>query len=115
MSNGRDENGRFTPGNPGGPGRPRRAIEAEYLAALSEVVTLDTWREIVTTAVERAKSGDARAREWIARYVLGSESTVLLNLAASELAEYTPETRIAERAEQYRLIQAIAGVQPQSE
>gem|GEM_PF-4947597 len=78
MSNGRDENGRFTPGNPGGPGRPRRAIEAEYLAALSEVVTLDTWREIVTTAVERAKSGDARAREWIARYVLGSESTVLL-------------------------------------
>jgi len=115
MSNGRDENGRFTPGNPGGPGRPRRAIEAEYLAALSEVVTLDTWREIVSTAVERAKSGDARAREWIARYVLGSESTVLLNLAASELAEYTPETRIAERAEQYRLIQSLAGVHPQRE
>ena len=31
------------------------------------------------------------------------------------LAEFTPETRIAERAEQYRLIQALAGVRPQRE
>jgi hypothetical protein len=28
------QNGRFLPGYPGGPGRPRRAIEADYLAAL---------------------------------------------------------------------------------
>jgi len=115
MSNGRDENGRFSPGNPGGPGRPRRTVEHDYLAVLGDTVSLEDWRKVVARAVADAKSGDARAREWIARYVLGSESTVLLNLAASELAEYTPETRIAERAEQYRLIQSLAGVRPQRE
>jgi hypothetical protein len=43
-------NGRFAVGNPGGPGRPRRAIEREYLAALSDTVSLGDWREIVERA-----------------------------------------------------------------
>jgi hypothetical protein len=53
-------NGKFLPGNPGGPGRPRRAIEADYLASLSEAVPLAKWREIVERVVEQAVSGDAR-------------------------------------------------------
>jgi hypothetical protein len=52
MDNGhRDPQGRFTVGNPGGPGRPRRAVEREYLAAMSDAVSLDEWREIVKAAV----------------------------------------------------------------
>jgi hypothetical protein len=46
-SEGRDRRGRFTTGNLGGPGRPRRTIERQYLAALSEEVSLDAWREVV--------------------------------------------------------------------
>jgi len=51
----------------------------------------------------------AAAISWIFRFWL------LIAFARFGLAEFTPEKRIAERAEQYRLIQALAGVRPQRE
>jgi hypothetical protein len=85
------QNGRFLPGNPGGPGRPRRAIEADYLAALSEAVSMDSWRAVVARAVEQAQAGDFKAREWIADRLLGKPTgDGLLKLAAAELVGYDP-------------------------
>src|SRR4029079_17928163 len=80
----RDDRGRFTPGNPGGPGRPRRTIEREYMAALGEAVALDDWREVVARAVSDAKAGDQGARNWLAKYLLGSKPRTLLEIAADE-------------------------------
>ena len=65
------QDGRFLPGNPGGPGRPRRAIEADYLAALSEAVPMESWRAIIAKAVEQARDGDAKAREWLSNHLVG--------------------------------------------
>jgi hypothetical protein len=85
------QSGRFLLGNPGGPGRPRRAVEADYLAALSDRVPLESWRAIVAKAREQAESGDAKVREWLATYLVGrSRDGALLDLAASELAGYDP-------------------------
>ena len=56
-----------------GPGRPRRAVEEDYLLALTEEVPLDRWRNIVRRAVQDAEKGDRWAREWISRYVLGPD------------------------------------------
>lgn len=67
----RDNHGRFVKGGSGGPGRPKRATEQEYLATLSEAVSLTDWREVVTRAVSDAKSGDAKAREWLTKYLIG--------------------------------------------
>jgi hypothetical protein len=67
----RHDNGRFALGNRGGPGRPRRAIEAQYLTALREAVPLKTWEKVCETAVAQAVSGDAKAREWLASYLIG--------------------------------------------
>ena len=36
-------------------------------------VSLDDWREIVTTAVASAKSGDADARQWLSTYLLDDD------------------------------------------
>jgi hypothetical protein len=58
-------------GNRGGPGRPRRTVEAQYLTALSEAVTPEVWRGILTTAIEQAKGGDAKARDWLGSYLIG--------------------------------------------
>jgi hypothetical protein len=66
----RDNNGRFTKGNSGGQGRPPRSTELDYLASLSEGVPKQLWMEIIHEAVARAKSGDAKARDWISRYLL---------------------------------------------
>ena len=71
MAKGRDSKGQFTEGNPGGPGRPRRQVEVQYLTALTEAISIDDWRAVVGRAVEDAKKGDARARDWISRYMVG--------------------------------------------
>ncbi len=82
--------GRFLPGNPGGPGRPRRAVEREYLATLSDNVSLDDWAEIVQANVKRAKQGDPGARDWLASHLLGKEPLSLNQLAIREGLGVTP-------------------------
>lgn len=71
----RADGGRFAIGNPGGPGRMKRTTEAAYLGTMMEVVSLDTWKKIVTAAVEAAQAGDHKAREWIGRYLVGEPAT----------------------------------------
>jgi hypothetical protein len=80
----RDGNGRFAAGNPGGPGRPRRAVEHEYMATLTEAVTLDDWREVVERAREDAKGGDARARQWLSDLLVGRRATTSMAPAMTE-------------------------------
>jgi hypothetical protein len=46
--------------------------EAAYLAALAEEVPLEVWRIICQQAVRDAIAGDAKARDWIARHLLGN-------------------------------------------
>lgn len=42
-----------------------------YMGALLDAVSLDDWREVVTGAVQAAKSGDPQARNWLAQYLIG--------------------------------------------
>jgi hypothetical protein len=93
--NGRDAGGKFAPGNPGGPGRPRRAVEREYLAQLAEACPPETWPQVCQKAVEDARAGDARASDWLARYLLGAEPPRLLALAADEAGAFTPDEEVA--------------------
>jgi hypothetical protein len=71
----RTASGRFAIGNPGGPGRMKRTTEGAYLGTMMEVVSLETWKNIVTSAVEAAQAGDHKAREWIGRYLVGEPTT----------------------------------------
>lgn len=71
MASAHTPDGRFAPGNPGGPGRPARPIERDYLRALADACPPETWKTIVERAVADAASGDAKAREWLASYLLG--------------------------------------------
>jgi len=63
---------------------PRRPIEREYLATLNAAVPLDTWRAICKRAADDALAGDAKARDWLAKWLLGLESRLLTVLAAEE-------------------------------
>jgi hypothetical protein len=95
MSDGRDDKGQFSTGNNYGQGRPPRAVERDYLAALSERLSLDDWRSIVDRAVKDARSGDARARDWRERYALGSEPMRLTDLALREQMQVSTEAELA--------------------
>jgi hypothetical protein len=89
VSTGRNDDGKFSFGNHGGPGRPRRVTERDYLLTLSEECPPETWREICQRAVRAAKAGDAKARDWLSRYLLGNpgELPTLLEAARSKRAE----------------------------
>jgi len=100
--NGRGPRGHYARGNPGGPGRPSRAIESDYLRTLADACPPDTWRAICERAVEQARDGDAKARDWLAGHLLGvprGEVRALTELAAHEAAGYDP---VASRAADFR-------------
>ena len=84
-ASGRDERGRFAPGNPGGPGRPPRASEALYVLAASEVVGLDRFRWIVEEQANRALKGDLAAAQWVAKLLLGASPPRLSEVLAGAL------------------------------
>lgn len=83
---GRDAAGRWAPGNPGGPGRPRRAVESDYMRALTDRVTPDVWRDIIDAVVDAARAGDMRAVAWLSRYLLGATPPTLFALAVADAA-----------------------------
>ena len=93
MKSGRDDKGKFAAGNVGGPGRPPRATERDYLVALSESCSTNDWQEIVSKAVDDAKGGDAKARAWLAGYLVGepgARGEMLHTIAVEVAAGSTP-------------------------
>jgi hypothetical protein len=98
---GHDAAGRFTVGNAGGPGRPPRATERVYLAALADCVTPADWRLIVERAKSDALAGDAVARAWLTKHLLGDGLT-LTALAVSEALDIDAADEIAGAADAER-------------
>ena len=48
-----------------------RRTESDYMGVLLDAVSLEDWRSVVTNALNRAKTGDASARAWLAQYLVG--------------------------------------------
>jgi len=45
--------------------------ERTYLDIMKTACPPETWKEVVSKAIEDAKKGDAKAREWLASYIVG--------------------------------------------
>jgi hypothetical protein len=74
----RDEKGRFVKGhNIPGPGRPSRDIETSFINVLTDVCSMDKWKKICNRAVNDAIKGDAKARDFVASYLIGKPRQVL--------------------------------------
>ena len=77
----RDSMGRWLKGtSPNPAGRLPRQTETKYLEVTMEECTTDEWAHIIQIAVADAKDTEAtphvraRAREWLAKYVIGEPS-----------------------------------------
>lgn len=88
----RKVNGQFDAGNKFGVGRPARAVELDYLKALSDAVPVNAWVEICQRAVEDARAGDAKARQWLSEHLLSGAT--LLELAKLDAVGVTPGDHI---------------------
>jgi hypothetical protein len=95
---GRTSAGRFAEGNAGGPGRPCRTTELTYLRILAEACPPEKFKEVVESAIESAKAGDSKAREWLGGYLCGSpdgKAAMLSNLHTAELQQELAERQAA--------------------
>ena len=59
---------------------------------------MPVWKRIARRAVDDALSGDAAARAWLAKYLVGSGLNSLENIAAAELCGRRFDDGIAELA-----------------
>ncbi|MGH8115428.1 MAG: hypothetical protein ACREPS_10325 [Rhodanobacteraceae bacterium] len=48
-----------------------RRTQSDYMGALLDRVTLETWGDVIDAAVAKAKDGDAQARAFLAAYLVG--------------------------------------------
>ena len=89
-------------------GKPlvRRPVEREYFATLNAAVTLDVWERIIQRAIDDASAGDAKAREWLSKWLMQTETRTLTLMAAEE-SESDPATaaeqEIADQRERINL------------
>lgn len=71
-NSGRDEHGRFAKGNPGGPGNPYARRQAEYQAAIQDVVSPQRFRGVLTVLLKAVlERGDIQAARLLMDRVLG--------------------------------------------
>jgi len=82
-----------------------------YLRALSDALPVDTWSEIVQAAIARAKDGDAQARAWLTRLILGAAAPTLSDLAKVETLNLEPDDVIESEAQ----LDQIAAHQPEDD
>jgi len=73
----RSANGQFKKGTAAGPGRPLDPIR-NNLKSLYSVCKKSDWRQIVSKAVEQAIDGDAKARDWLSKYMVADPIQVHL-------------------------------------
>lgn len=84
----RDSKGRFVKGESGNPqGRLPKQVESSYLQVSENVCTFDVWREIVAKAIEQAKRGDARARQWLSDYLVGKPISMVMAVQEKQETE----------------------------
>lgn len=95
----RDQRGRFTYGHPGGPGRPSRAIERDYLHALSHACPPERLAGICERLVAAAERGDQSAIQILLRYLIGhpQPGPTLSQMATAEAVGVDPVDREAKK------------------
>jgi hypothetical protein len=52
-----------------------RRTQSDYMGALLDRVTLETWGDVIDATVAKAKDGDAQARAFLAAYLVGKPTT----------------------------------------
>lgn len=96
----RDNKGRFAPGNQAANGRkPALSYNKIYQSMLQEGCSPKDWKQIVERAVRDAKNGNANARQWLSKYLIGEPSVALqavqINQYPSEPNEISEGTLLA--------------------
>ena len=93
--NGRDETGRFGPGNRFAKGNPHAKRVAQLRSAMLEAVSEDDLRQVITSMLSRAKAGDVPAAKVLLERVMGPpealDSMERLDALEEKLVEFVKQ------------------------
>lgn len=84
-----------------------RATGRTYVSTISEICPPDVWGDIVQKAVDDAKAGDAKARDWLASYLVGKPAGEAETLHALAVEEAAGDDPVAHDADLHRLLSGI--------
>ena len=66
---------------------------------------IDSWRQVVGRAVQDAQAGDAKARDWLTRYLIGDPAEIA-DLSDVDSTDHNDSTE-SRRAEILRIMECI--------
>ena len=97
----RDDEGRYTRGNPGGPGNPYARQVAKLRSRLIQSVTDEDFDEVAAKLIELAKGGDVPAIKLFLSYLIGKPTAPPAepdDLDVHEMQHFEAEGRMLETA-----------------
>ena len=65
--------------------KKKRILSQSYLAAICSEVNMNDIKAVARKVIEDAKDGDAKAREWLGKYILGNGRTDLRELGSPSI------------------------------
>lgn len=74
-----------------------RRTQSDYMGALLERVTLETWGDVIDATVTRAKDGDAQARAFLAAYLVGKPNLLAPTPLAVTAARISGDDPLADK------------------
>ena len=73
---------------------PKARTQAAYLRATAATVSLEDWGEVVKTALEHAKEGDAKARTWLSGYLIGTPIQRIAAIVEDNTEKFAEDERM---------------------
>ena len=73
---------------------PKARTQASYLRATAATVSLEDWGEVVKTALEHAKEGDAKARTWLSGYLIGTPIQRIAAIVEDNTEKFAEDERM---------------------
>lgn len=74
-----------------------RRTQSDYMGALLDRVTLETWGDVIDATVTRAKGGDAQARAFLAAYLVGKPAHAAPEPLAVTAARISGDDALADK------------------
>lgn len=74
-----------------------RRTQSDYMGALLDRVTLETWGDVIDATVTRAKDGDAQARAFLAAYLVGKPAHAAPEPLAVTAARISGDDALADK------------------
>jgi len=92
-----------------------RLTESDYMGVMLDAVTLDDWRDVISSTLQLAKGGDPAALAWLAQYLVGNPQAKAPTSLAVVVNQWSGEDPVADRLATSMIDRELYPSSPQNE